>query len=190
MTTVDAFSRETMRFVVVQDYKENRRKCSLRPLEDLEEFQWMRLSHPPSEPRGPLSSVELGDGILLAVDAPPLSIADRAFVEGEDRGTSAPIVILDSTWRRLEHLHSRLTVRPGAQLLRRSLPRDWCTAYPRVSKVFDDPEQGLASVEALFVATAVLGEPRHDFLRNYRWRDDFLRRNEAHLGGPATHQLR
>jgi hypothetical protein len=32
------------------------------------------------------------------------------------------------------------------------------------------------------VATAVLGEPRHDVLRSYRWRDDFLRRNEAHPG--------
>ena len=175
-----------MRFVVVQDYREKRQKCSLRPLEDHEDFKWIRLSHPPRLPCGPLSSVELGDGILLTVDAPPLSIADRAFVKGEGRAASAPIVILDSTWRRLEHLHSRLVVRPGAQLLRRSLPSGWCTAYPRVSKVFDDPEQGLASVEAIFVATAVLGEPRHDFLREYRWRDDFLRRNEGHLEGLAT----
>jgi pre-rRNA-processing protein TSR3 len=175
-----------MRFLVVQDYKENRRKCSLRTLEGRDEFTWMRLSRPSRQQSGPLSSVELGDGLLLAVDAPPLTSADREFLEGGTApvGAPFPIIILDSTWRRLQHVCSRLAVKPGAQLLRRSLPGEWSTAYPRTSKLFEDPDGGLASVEAVFASTAILGEPRYEYLHNYRWEGEFLRCNAELLNDP------
>ena len=36
--------------------------------------------------------------------------------------------------------------------IRRSIPGNLQTAYPRVSRLFEDPEGGLASIEALYVA--------------------------------------
>ncbi len=51
------------------------------------------------------------------------------------------------------------------------------TAYPRRSKTFEDPGAGLASVEALFAAMALLGQPRPDLLDEYHWRERFLELN-------------
>lgn len=161
-----------MRILVIQDHKENRRKCSLTPIEGLEGVEILRLA----SPTGDSSACELGPGILLALGAPVLAPGDAALVERE-----GALVLLDSTWARLPKLERRLTVRPGAQLVRRSLPAALETAYPRVSKVHEDPAGGLASIEALYAATALLGSPWAALLRGYRWADTFLEKNRAQL---------
>jgi pre-rRNA-processing protein TSR3 len=51
------------------------------------------------------------------------------------------------------------------------------TAYPRVSKRGTDPDNGLASVEALYIAYHLLGRPLVGLLDHYHWREDFLRLN-------------
>jgi hypothetical protein len=65
----------------------------------------------------------------------------------------------------------------------RSLPA-YQTAYPRRSETFPDPEQGLASIEALFVATCGLGRPDPDLLLGYRFAQRFLELNAGLPGGP------
>ena len=57
----------------------------------------------------------------------------------------------------------------------------WRTAYPRVSKLGTDPDNGLASVEALFVAYHVLGRPTAGLLDHYRWAAEFLQLNKEEL---------
>jgi len=57
--------------------------------------------------------------------------------------------------------------------IRRSLP-DVATAYPRVSKVAQDPLAGLASVEALYLARVLLGVRDDTLLEQYHWREQFL----------------
>jgi pre-rRNA-processing protein TSR3 len=56
------------------------------------------------------------------------------------------------------------------------LPR-LVSAYPRRSKIAQDPSEGLASVEALYAAICLLEGPRPELLANYRWRDEFLAAN-------------
>jgi pre-rRNA-processing protein TSR3 len=56
--------------------------------------------------------------------------------------------------------------------------RGYRTAYPRVSKPGTDPDNGLASVEALFVAYHILGRPTEGLLDHYRWAEEFLRLNQ------------
>jgi ribosome biogenesis protein Tsr3 len=115
-------------------------------------------------------------GILLEVGAPALSVEDRLVL------ASGPLILLDATWARIPKLRTRIAFRPGARIERRSLP-DWVqTAYPRVSKLREDPPAGLASVEALHAAAAILGEPVPDLLDAYRWRAEFLARNPRLLG--------
>jgi len=98
--------------------------------------------------------------VLLAVDGRPLTRADRGL----------PILLLDSTWRLLPQLESCIVGTPS----RRSLPVDITTAYPRRSKTSRDPEAGLASVEAIYIAERILGEDDRSLLEAYRWRDVFL----------------
>lgn len=161
-----------MRILVIQDHKENRKKCSLTPVEGHPGVTFLRLSSPAWNS----DLVEIGSGILLAVDAPLLTPVDAPLVQ-----SGGQLVVLDSTWARLGKLARRFRVAEGARLERRSLPATILTAYPRVSKVHEDPAGGLATIEALFAATAILGEPWPELLTGYHWAEEFLRRNQATL---------
>jgi pre-rRNA-processing protein TSR3 len=58
--------------------------------------------------------------------------------------------------------------------VRRSIPGQLATAYPRTSKVFEDPAAGLASIEALYVARRLLGDDDPSLLDGYHWKEQFL----------------
>ena len=81
-------------------------------------------------------------------------------------------MLIDCTWRRVSTLSRRI----DGELLPRRLPH-LVTAYPRRSKLVPDPEHGLASVEALYAAIALLDAPRPALLEHYRWAADFLAAN-------------
>ena len=51
------------------------------------------------------------------------------------------------------------------------------SAYPRISKLGTDPDNGLATVEALFLAYHILGRATAGLLGHYHWADEFLRLN-------------
>lgn len=138
---------------VIRHPKERISKCSLRFLHDRQEMTFLRGK--------PELQFDATGFLLLAVDAPPLTRADQGN----------PLLLLDSTWRWLAQLEGCVTGRP----IRRSIPGGLHTAYPRVSKVFDDPAGGLASIEALYVARKVLGDDDPELLTGYHWKDDFLR---------------
>ncbi|MGH7226876.1 MAG: DUF309 domain-containing protein, partial [Gemmataceae bacterium] len=57
-------------------------------------------------------------------------------------------------------------------------------AYPRVSKLGTDPDNGLASIEALFVAYHLLGRPTAGLLDHYHWSEEFLRSNDLPASPP------
>ena len=158
-----------MRFVILQDHKENRQKCTLTPLEGREDVRFVRLARP-AKGKDP-EPVQVEGGILLRVSAPPLCFADRTLA------AKVPVVLVDSTWARVDRVLRRVQLNDGCRFVYRSLPRDIVTAYPRVSKVHEDPREGLASVEALYAASVILGQRRADLLAGYRWQHEFLQRN-------------
>jgi pre-rRNA-processing protein TSR3 len=90
----------------------------------------------------------------------------------DDRGIG--LLLIDCTWRRVAILSKRI----DGELLRRRLPH-LVTAYPRRSKLVPDPAHGLASVEALYAATALLGAPHLELLAGYRWAAEFLAANPS-----------
>jgi len=137
---------------VIRHPKERISKCSLRFLHDRPEMTFHRATK--------AFTFDATGFTLLAVDAPPLTLADRG----------RPLLLLDSTWRYLTDLEGALTGEP----VRRSIPAGVPTAYPRVSRVYEDPEGGLASVEALYVARRILGDDDPSLLDGYHWKDAFL----------------
>ena len=159
-------------FFVFQDYKENRRKCTVEPLLGSAGLEVLRLGVPvPGE-----ELLAVPPGILLEVEAPELQPEDAGQLE-----TGGRIVLLDATWVRLGPLGRRLDLAGAEGLERRALPAGFQTAYPRHSKLFKDPGAGLASVEAMFAVTVILGAARPDFLRHYRWAGEFLELNRELL---------
>lgn len=142
------------RVTIIRHRKERRSKCSLTPLEGLPGFTFF--TYPQDEP-------DVADHLRLSLDGPPLATADR----------ERPLLLLDGTWRLVAPLERRY-----ADVEPRSIPRA-ITAYRRVSKVFPDPEAGLASIEALIVAFQVLGTDPAPLVERYLWGRDFLDRNPS-----------
>src|SRR5262249_19044788 len=99
--------------------------------------------------------------VRLAAEGPPLTEADRV----------AGLLLLDGSWRRVQDM-----LRGVASVPSRSLC-GYQTAYPRVSNLGTDPDNGLASVEALYAAYHVLGRPTKGLLDHYYWAEEFLRLN-------------
>ena len=144
--------------VIVRHTKENPRKCSILPLRGRPDLVFLNY---PVRVRPPLEGY-----IRLAADGPELTAADA------DRG----LLLLDGSWR-----WAAAMTRDFADVPPRSLS-GWRTAYPRVSKLGTDPDNGLASVEALYVAYRILGRPTDGLLDHYRWAADFLRANGLPAG--------
>ena len=140
--------------LILRDPRESTKKCSLTPLRGMSGVRFVDFK------RG--RRVDGSDRILLHPDGDPLDGADQA----------AGLLLLDCSWRRVPSL---LAAVDGDPIVRRLPPLE--TAYPRKSRVFEDPAQGLASIEALYAAFALLGTPHGHLLDEYRWASEFLERN-------------
>jgi pre-rRNA-processing protein TSR3 len=141
--------------VIVVHPRENRKKCSVEPLRGRDGFQFHTF-----KAGAPLTFSD-GNYVRLGIGGPLLSPAD----------SSAGLLVLDGTWRRAEAMEAQYSHVPI-----RSLPA-WRTAYPRVSKVFEDPDQGLATIEAVWLAYWCLGRSTAGLLDHYRWGEGFLELN-------------
>src|SRR5262245_33992212 len=139
--------------VIVRHPKENPRKCSVLPLKDRPDI--LLLKHPVRE-RPPLEGY-----VRLAAEGPELTEADAG------RG----VLLLDGSWRWAGAMERDFLDVPPRSL------QGYRTAYPRVSKLGTDPDNGLASVEALFLAHSLLGRPVEGLLDHYRWAAELLALN-------------
>ena len=136
---------------IIRHPKERRSKCSLTPL----------------EVRADISYYKARDGWSCDVTGVTVLTMGTQELSADDAGR--PLLLLDSTWRLLPQLEACL----HGEGVRRTLPAV-STAYPRVSKIAEDPHSGLASVEALYFAKLLLGERDDSLLDAYYWRETFI----------------
>ena len=137
---------------IVRHPDENLAKCTLEPLRLRKELSFHQFNA--------ALEVDASDAIVLSVDAPVISKAD----------TGRSLILLDGNWKHVAKLKSCLRGAP----LYRSLPRV-ATAYPRRNDDGLDPADGLASVEALYLALKLLGHDDPSLLDQYHWREQFLK---------------
>jgi pre-rRNA-processing protein TSR3 len=142
--------------LIYRDPRESAAKCSLTPLRGLPGLTFV--THRVER------RVDVGARLLLHPEGELLTPADIGL----------PLLLVDCSWRRVPQLLSML----DGRFTRRRLPT-LATAYPRRSRQFEDPTSGLASVEALYAALAILGDPRPELLAKYRWAQAFLDANPA-----------
>ena len=136
---------------------ENPRKCTVRALRERVDFVFHKWPRDPERLRRP----DLRGYVRLSLDGPPIGPADR------DHG----LLVLDATWRHVVPMERAFEDVPT-----RSLP-PLVTAYPRQSKVFDDPGGGLATIEAIYGAFRLMGRSVDGLLDHYHWRSAFLEAN-------------
>lgn len=142
--------------IIFRHRRENLKKCSLKGLETREDILFYTY---PKDPLPPLQGY-----ILLKLDAPPLTKDDA------NKG----LLLLDGTWRLAQAMESSIQ---SISIEARSLPL-FKTAYPRRQTGCLDPQSGLASIEALFIAYHILQRPKKGLLDSYYWKDAFLLLNE------------
>ena len=139
--------------VIIRSVKEKSKKCSVLPLKGKPGI--ILLNYPFKK------TLSLPNYIRLSAEGPPLSLADN------DKG----ILLLDGSWRNAGNME-----RTFASIPPRSLSQ-YKTAYPRTSKHGTDPENGLASIEALYVAYFILNRNPVGLLDHYHWKKEFLELN-------------
>ncbi|MBT5019640.1 MAG: hypothetical protein HON04_12965 [Planctomicrobium sp.] len=142
--------------------KEKRSKCSVEPLRGTEGFSFWKF---PKQGDEPISSY-----VRLGIGGPELTAADA----------KNGLLILDGTWRLAEKMEQDYQDLPIRSL------SNWQTAYPRKSKLFEDPCEGLATVEALFAAYHQMGHNTDGLLDHYYWGDEFLKLNQSRIAELST----
>ncbi len=143
----------TQKTIIVYHRAEKRSKCSVEPLRQTGEYIFWRY---------PKRGTESLDGyVRLGIGGEQLSPNDH------DRG----LVLLDGSWRWAEKMEKSYSGLPVRSL------GPWQTAYPRHSRVFEDPAEGLATIEALYAALCQMGRREDDLLVSYHWGNEFLERN-------------
>jgi pre-rRNA-processing protein TSR3 len=140
--------------IILRHRKENLAKCSLRGLEPRKDLQFY------TYPVDPLP--EMKSYIILSLEGEELSYADR------EHG----LFLIDGTWNYAEVMYQKSVA--GRNFIYRTLPKNIYTAYPRKQTGCKDPERGLASVEALYVAYLILGKDPSGLLDHYYWKKPFL----------------
>ena len=145
------------KILVLRDPRESVNKCTLTPLRGRPDVHIERY-----RPDKPL----MAEGrILLDAEGPVLT--------ADDGWEAVGLLVVDSSWRRLPTLR-RIVNGP---FVPRSLPL-LRSAYPRASREEGvDPKNGLASIEALFAAVALLWGADPTLLDHYAHRGLFLSLN-------------
>jgi pre-rRNA-processing protein TSR3 len=144
--------------IIVVHPKERAAKCTVAPLKGREGFVFWKYPERGSE--------RLQNYVRLGIGGPLLS--------SEDAGRG--LLVLDGTWKFAEKME-----RDFAEVPVRSLPA-WKTAYPRTSKLYEDPAEGLATIEAIYAAYLHLGRDTQGLFDEYHWAEGFLAENRERLG--------
>ena len=151
-----------MHFEILMDKKENPRKCTIAPNKDRKDFQIRYFKRNMKIPA-------FQSEVLLHIDGIPLQdLAAKNSIQS--------IGLIDCTWKKVSGVLTRLE-KPFPVLA--SMPSGFLTAYPRKNLEGNDPDGGLATIEALFIAAAFCGHWDESLLEHYYFGKEFLRINEA-----------
>ena len=145
--------------LIIRHKKENLKKCSLTPVVKREDLLFFTYPFK--------TVVDFSACLLLTLDGPVLSEKDSGF----------PLLLIDATWHYAEKIVKSLPL-----LEKRTLPSHFKTAYPRYQTGCIDPNRGLSSIEALFVAFHITKRDTGGLLDRYYWKEPFLKQNSNFLG--------
>jgi pre-rRNA-processing protein TSR3 len=149
-----------LHYEILMDRKENPRKCTILPQKERGDFKIRYFGGP--KPIDPFVA-----DCLLHIDGEDLATMER--------GSCRSVALIDCNWKKVAGALQKV-VRPLPRLVR--IPSGFLTAYPRRNAEGKDPEAGLATIEALFIAAAFLGTWDETLLDKYHFKTEFLALNE------------
>lgn len=149
-----------LHYEILVDKLENPRKCTIQPLKGRADFTFRYFSG--NKPIAPFTA-----DCLLHIDGECLSEIPRSSLRS--------LALIDCTWKKVPGVLQRLPI-PLPKLVR--MPDGFVTAYARKNKQGQDPDGGLATIEALFIAAAFMGYWDLSLLDTYYFKNDFLEMNK------------
>ena len=148
--------------IILRHKKENLKKCSLRGLEERDDLNFYKY---PQDLENCLNIDE--QIIVLKMGCEELSSKD-----------SETLFLIDATWKYSENILTQIE-KNNKNIIYRSIPKGFITAYPRKQTLCSDPDAGLASVEALYISFLITKKKNYkNLLNNYYWKLSFLERNK------------
>jgi pre-rRNA-processing protein TSR3 len=155
--------------IILRHRKENLKKCSLRGLETREDFEFF--SYP--NDLASFNKQDLTGFIYLTMNADTELSSDDSSAKG--------LFLIDATWKYAKIMESQIDL---SKVICRKLPSHFKTAYPRKNTLCNEPESGLASVEAIYIAHRIMNIESNQknpliegLLDNYYWKEQFLQIN-------------
>lgn len=161
-----------MLYEVILDEGETANKCTIAPLAGRADFRLIRVQG--RNALGPLKAP-----LLLHHQGQCLTQLKGSL------GASLGIASIDCVWRRLDVLLGRVV---GPLPLLARIPEGFETAYPRSSERGTDPKGGLATIEAIFVASAILGQWDASLFSKYYFGRRFIEINRGRFLELGIHQ--
>lgn len=147
--------------IIFRHRRENLKKCSLKGLENRHDMQFF--TYPKDH------FFDVNNYVLLTLDGKEISEED------ENMG----IFLIDGTWKYAQKMLNNL---PESVLKnKRSIPKIIKTAYPRRQTLCPSPEEGLSSIEALYIAYLITKKDPANMLDHYYWKNDFIKKNKSFL---------
>jgi len=169
-----------VRYEILVDRAERPHKCTILPLRYRSDFRVVRFDRR-------YAIAPLTGSLLLHPEGDVLS---RSIAEKLGGAGAIVLCAIDCNWKRLKGVAGRIA---GPLPPRVRIPDGFRTAYLRRNKQNLDPDCGLATIEALFIAAAFLGDWDETLLREYPMADEFLGLNmslfERHGLGAAGRDL-
>jgi len=147
-------------YEIIVDAGETANKCTILPLAARNDFRLFRVH---------------GEGPLGPLTAPLLLHHEGQCLSELRGGGISTVASVDCVWRRLPRLLARIEWSQPPRLVK--IPDGFKTAYPRVGSAKTDPTGGLATIEALFIAAALLGNYDPTLLAKYYFAHRFLEIN-------------
>jgi pre-rRNA-processing protein TSR3 len=161
-----------MFYEVIIDSGETPNKCTIAPLSFRTDFNLIRVKG--EGPIGPLKSQ-----VLLHHEGQCLTVIRNLMIQTQG------IASIDCIWRRLDTIIGRVA---GPLPILARIPDGFETAYPRRSKKNTDPAGGLATIEAIFVAAAILGKWDISLFSEYYFGSKFVEINKSKFLELGVHQ--
>lgn len=149
-----------MRVVILKDYRESPKKCSILPLAGRPGIEFVAY-----DPHAPIGRDFTGFTLLHPEGEP----AGRL-------GSDERLLLVDANWPAARGIYRKLDA--GGPALRRIAINGFRTAYPWKK---NSPPNTLASVEALFVVHHLAGIRDDTLLDHYYFREQFLDLNREAL---------
>ncbi|MFH0869286.1 MAG: hypothetical protein V1839_03600 [archaeon] len=144
-----------MKVVVIKDYKENEKKCSVLPLRGRKDFEFIS--------RDNFDMSDFSGLTLLHPEGEPVKKLSK----------DTDLLLVDSNWRKARKMYTRLEQKyPNMKKVSIS---GFVSGYPWKK---GRPENGLCSIEVLFAAFLLAGIYDESLFDSYRYKDKFFELNK------------